>query len=312
MDTLLSALVPNTQKPGRQWVYVTRRFEAIQRNIALQQPEVEDGHTKLRGVVASLNRAFWSETSLHHAIVAGSWGKNTAIRPPSDIDLFFLLPIDIFHQFNIRADNGQSQLLQHVREALRITYPQTVIRGDGQVVVVGFNSIEIEVVPAFPAQGGGYLICDTNGGGSWKRVNPVAKIDDLTNADHSFHGNVRKITRILKQWKRHCDVPIKSFHIEVLVREALSKVDYGFRDEFWFDWIVRDVLLHMCGRAGGGFFMPGGYAEWVAFGDDWQSKAWSAYKHAFAACNDERANRNLSAGTEWQKIFGLAIPEMVI
>lgn len=182
MNILASALTTNAQTI-RRWVYVTRRFQAIQHNIALQQSEITDGGNKVGGVVASLNRAFWGESALDHYLVAGSWGKDTAIRPPSDIDIFFLLPVAIFHQFNTRLGNSQSQLLQHVREALEVTYPQTRIRGDGQVVVVGFNSVEIEVVPAFLAQNGGYLICDTNGGGSWKRVDPQAEINDLNAAD---------------------------------------------------------------------------------------------------------------------------------
>ncbi|MDV7143518.1 hypothetical protein R3X27_12590 [Tropicimonas sp. TH_r6] len=311
MSVLQSTPVANTQ-PALRWLYVERRFAALQKDLALQQDEIDDGVTKLHGVVKSLNRHFFEESTLDHSFLVGSWRKNTAIRPPSDIDVFFLPSLDVFHQFNTRVGNKQSQLLQHVRDALNVTYPQTRIRGDGQVVVVGFNSIDIEVIPAFPSQGGGYLTCDTNGGGRWKRVEPDAEISELDRVDASFNGNVRKLTRILKQWKHYCNVPIKSFHIEQLVSEALAKLDYGWRDEFWFDWLVRDVFAHMYGRAGGGFFMAGSTYEWIAMSDRWQSKALSAYERASNACDYERQNMNVSAGDEWQKIFGKTIPDMVI
>lgn len=118
--------------------------------------------------------------------------------------------------------------------------------------------------------------------------------------------------RIFKQWKRHCNVPIKSFHLEQLIGEVLPRLSWGSNDEFWFDWIVRDVLAHMIARAGGGFFMLGGINEWIDPDDSWKSKAESAYQRALRACEYERESMNLSAGSEWQKIFGTVIPEMVI
>ena len=284
----------------------------LQGNLALKSSDIADANTKVEGVVKCLNRSFYDESAMSRYLVVGSWGKNTAIAPPSDVDLFFILPDDIYHRSASWVGNKQSQLLQLVRNAVAVTYPQTRIRGDGQVVVIGFNSIEIEVVPAFVAQGGGFITCDTNDGGRWKLVNPLGEAIALDQADASFNGNVRKITRILKQWRRHCNVPIKSFHIEQLVSEALARMNWGGNGEFWFDWIVRDVFLHMINRADGGFFMPGNPSEWVELGNDWQSKAISAYQRACKACEYEYQNMNISAGIEWQKIFGNAVPETVI
>ena len=149
------------------------------------------------------------------------------------------------HQFNQRAGNRQSQLLQHVAAVLRATYPQTTIRGDGQVMVIGFNTYRIEVAPAFRVEDGGFLICDTIDGGHWKHVDPDGEIAALVAADQQFSGNVRKLTRILKQWQRYCDVPIKSFQLEALVKELLPTKTYGGKSEFWFDWLVRDALAHI-------------------------------------------------------------------
>ncbi len=310
MITPAATLLTN-QTPGRQWVFVTRRFQELQKRLRVRQSAIDDDSTKLAGVVKSLNRTYWGESTTKNYFLGGSWGKGTVIQPPTDIDVFFLPPVDIYHQFNARQGNKQSQLLQSMRSALGATYPQTRVRGDGQVVVVGFNSIEIEIVPAFLAQGGGYLTCDTNGGGSWKVVNPASELAELNRLDKLHNGNVRKLSRIIKQWKRHCNVPIKSFHIEVLVAETLAQFDYGKNGEFWFDWLVRDIFAHMHGRAGGHFFMPGNGLELISLGDAWQTKAQSAYQRAANACDYERENREISAGMEWQKIFGPMIPEIV-
>ena len=292
-----------------RWAYVRQRFEALLENLKITADQTEDGETKLTGVVAALNRIYWnhSDGTLNRLLI-GSWGKLTRVRPPRDVDLLFIPPLDVHHQFNQRAGNKQSQLLQHVAAALRATYPQTTIRGDGQVVLVGFNTYRIEVAPAFHATGGGFLICDTNDGGRWKHVDPEGEIAALVAADQQFNGNVRKLTRILKQWQRHCDVPIKSFHIEALVKEVLPTKTYGGNNEFWFDWLVRDAFAHMICRANGGFWMPGCALEWITLGDPWLSKAQTAYGRALRACAYEYDNHDILAGDEWQKIFGTMIP----
>ncbi|MCE8519855.1 hypothetical protein KBY30_02565 [Ruegeria pomeroyi] len=308
---LAPSLISNSAEPLR-WLYVTRRFKALQANLALRSTAIEDANTKAQGVIKSLNRFFRGESSIDHYVLAGSWGKHTAIHPPTDIDLCFALPVEIYHRFNAYSGNKQSQLLNHVKDVLTTTYPQTAIRQDGQVVVVGFNSITVEVVPSFLAVDRGLITCDTNNGGRWKQVDPLAEIGILDQSDKTLRGNHRKLVRIFKQWKRHCNVPIKSFHLEQLIGEALPSLSWGSHDEFWFDWIVRDVFAHMTSRAGGGFFMPGGINEWIDLGDAWKFKAESAHQRAFRACEYERENMNLLAGSEWQKIFGTMIPEMVI
>tara|TARA_R110002012_G_scaffold81162_4_gene205519 strand:+ start:2164 stop:3105 length:942 start_codon:yes stop_codon:yes gene_type:complete len=305
------SLISNSAEPLR-WLYVTRRFKELQSNLALQAGTIEDANTKAQGVIKSLNRYFRDESILDHYVVAGSWGKNTAIHPPTDIDLCFILPVDVYRRFNAYSGNKQSQLLNYVKDVLTATYSQTAIRQDGQVVVVGFNSITVEVVPSFLAAERGLMTCDTNNGGRWKQVDPLAENTLLDQSDKTLRGNHRKLVRLFKQWKRHCGVPIKSFHLEQLIGEALPQLSWGSYDEFWFDWIVRDLFAHIVARAGGGFLMPGGINEWIDLGDAWRSKAESAYQRAFKACEYERENMNLSAGSEWQKIFGPVIPEMVI
>jgi hypothetical protein len=306
MDSLLtSGLAP---LPVTQWRFVRRRFELFLDNIRLTTDQADDGETKHKGVVSSLNRAYWdnSEDTTHRVLI-GSWAKHTRVRPPRDIDLLFILPVDVYYRFEQRQGNRQSQLLQEVRDALRVTYPSTDMRGDGQVVVIPFNTYQVEVAPAFHRQGGGYLICDTNDGGRYKHVDPDAELAQLSEADKHFNGNVRKLTRVLKQWQRECNVPIKAFHLEAAVKGALPRLSWGGYDEFWFDWLVRDTLAHLIDCKNGAFAMPV-TGETIHVGDTWLSRAASAYDRAVRACHYERSNEEYLAGVEWQKIFGTMVP----
>lgn len=307
----LGTLLTGGLRPVR-WAHVTRRFERLLENLNLTADQAVDGQTKHQGAVSALNRAYWGVGhGTAHRVLIGSWRKGTPVRPPRDIDLLFILPFEIFQQFDQRIGNKQSQLLQDVAATLRSSYRQTAIRGDGQVVVVGFDTYRIEVAPAFICQQGGFLICDTNYGGRWKHIDAEGEIAALAAADCQYNGNVRKLTLILKQWQRHCDVPIKSFHLEALVKDLLPTKNYGGSGEFCFDWLVRDAFAHMVERANYGFWMPGCASEWVPLGDAWLSKAQTAYRRATNACAYEYENCDIEAGIEWQTIFGTMIPSAV-
>lgn len=295
-----------------RWKFVRRRFTLGLSNLALTDTQFTDGFGKSTGVAASLNRHYWDDSDgSNNRMVVGSWAKKTTIRPPTDVDQLHILPDSVYHDFKRKQGNVQSQLLQEVKNVLLNTYSQTNMRGDGQVVVVSFNSITIEIVPAFHAQGGGFLTCDTNSGGSWKHIYPEAEIEILGAKDDAYNGNLRKLTKLLKRWKRECNVPIKSFHIEQLVKECLDLSSYSKRDEFWFDWLIRDVLAYMIGRAGQSFCMPGSNHELIQLGDDWKSRAETAYGRAVKACEYEQGNMEESAGHEWQNLFGIIIPTSV-
>ena len=294
--------------PIFQWAYVRPRFQRLLSNLNLTEDQLADGPTKIKGVAGTLSRAYWNTSDgMANTVLIGSWAKHTWVRPPRDIDCHFVLPIEVYHRFEQRQGNRQSQLLQEVRAVLAATYPLTDISGDRHVVVIRFSTYTVEVAPAFHRQGGGYLVCDTTGTGRYKHVDPAAELTALSSEDSRYNGNVRKLSRMLKQWQRVCNVPIKSFHIEAAVKGALATVSYGGSDEFWFDWLVRDTFGHLLNCKNGTFSMPG-TGELIAVGDAWVSRAESAYARAVRACEFERANDDYLAGAEWQKIFGTEIP----
>jgi hypothetical protein len=86
------------------------------------------------GVRRSLNsHCYDSSSASANSFLIGSWGKYTKTRPPRDIDLYFVLPYEIYQRFESVQGNKQSALLQEDRRVLQGTYPNTNLRGDGQV-----------------------------------------------------------------------------------------------------------------------------------------------------------------------------------
>jgi hypothetical protein len=245
----LGALSPlNAPPPVLHWQYVRRRFSLFLRNLILPPAQREDGQTKQAGVRACLNRHYWGTSSeTANSLLIGSWGKGTQLRPPRDIDILFLLPSSVYHRFQQREDNRQSQLLQEVKDVLVGTYSQTTMRGDGQVILIPFNSTRIELSPGFRCQDGSIITCDTNNGGRYRTSTAEVEEHELSASDTRWNGNTRALARILKRWQREHNVPLKSFVIERMALHFLERWPYSQHDVFWYDWMARDFFHWLLG-----------------------------------------------------------------
>jgi hypothetical protein len=292
-------------RPSARWSFVARRFAAFVDNLAVTDAQWRDGFRKQAGVRACLNRHYYGHGSEDlNSMLTGSWGKELRVRPPRDIDVLFTLPWTVYDRFQQRLGNRQSQLLQEVRSVLGATYSESEMRGDGQVVVVRFASMPVEVVPAFALDNGQFLICDTTGGGSYRLTDPWMEIVALNESDRINGGATRRLIRMAKQWQRHCAVPLKSFLIERLAIEFLRTWKYS-RD--YHDWMVCDFFGFMAAVAGRAVVMPG-TSSIVPLGSEWAAKARRAQAAANRACAHEKFDNNVQAGIEWQSIFGPMIP----
>ena len=306
MSTLLTDDAP-------KWVYVRRRFRQFLENMRLTDDQITDGRTKALGVQACLDNVYYGgPQNGASTLLVGSWAKGTAVRPPRDVDFYFILPDTVYQRFALYAGNRQSALLQEVKRALQAKYPTTTdIRGDGPVVYVGFQTFRVEVVPAFELNSGQFFICDTKSGGRYKVADPRAEITHVQAADARNAKNVTSLIHMLKAWQAWCEVPLKSFYLELLAIEYVDQSEWRLNDALWHDWLTRDFFAWLINKAHQLIFVPG-TNEPVYLGDAWKTRAETAHARAIKACNFERDNRMLDAGDEWQKIFGLQIPRTVL
>lgn len=294
--------------PNTTGLRIWHRFERFLSNLELTDLQRLDGRIKQLGVRQSLNQEYYASTSgIANSMLVGSWGKGTAIRPPRDIDILFEMPHSVYQRFEQRDGNKQSALLQEVKFKLLKYYPDTAMRGDGQVVVVPFHSYAIEVVPAIPLKNGRYWICDTHDGGSYRVTDPKAERADLERSDKASQGNTRDLVKMLKCWQDACDVDLNSFRLERLgtnfidqwTHRGCAQSSYPYMVQNFFGWLIKFVR--------GTAFAPG-TNEPLALGDVWEGKAKSAFTRSTNACEFEEAGQHSRAGQEWQKIFGTDCP----
>lgn len=137
---------------------------------------------RYKTVTKAINSEFWDSKSEHeHSFYIGSYGRGTAVDT-SDIDILVELPEAEYNRHDNAKGNGQSRLLQAVKDAIQSSYARSDVRADGQVVKIFFSDgMKFEVLPAFknnPIWGywdGTYRYPDTNMGGNWKSTNPKAE-----------------------------------------------------------------------------------------------------------------------------------------
>ncbi|MDQ2833778.1 MAG: hypothetical protein M3Y50_08560 [Acidobacteriota bacterium] len=137
------------------WHYVISHFTRFLDELELSSQDRMDAIGKAGRIARKLFSVWYPSVDFDpgcYAIV-GSYGKGTAAKPRTDVDMIFVLPDAEFSRFNALAGQKQSALLQELKYDLLDRFPTTDVRGDGPVVKVPFDSYEFEVCPVFRLTG---------------------------------------------------------------------------------------------------------------------------------------------------------------
>lgn len=148
----------------------------------------------------------------------------------------------------------------------------------------------------------------TDNGGYYKAADYTAESDLIQSSNTATANNTRHLIRMMKRWQAYCNVPIKSFWIEIIAVEFLNSWEYKGNSATYYDWMVRDFLIYLESKAYSTLYAPGTY-EPMYIGDAWLSRAQTARQRAVNACYYEANDCPIAAGEEWQKIFGTDIPK---
>ena len=139
----------------------SKHFAAICRSKTAAQYRQDVNPSRRR-----LNTDFWNTTSeTSHSLYVGSYGRNTATQGFSDLDMIIQLPHSVYKQYDERSGNGQSALLQAVKNSIAKTYSTSQVGANGQIVEISFkDGITFEVVPAFENSDKSFTFPDSNNG----------------------------------------------------------------------------------------------------------------------------------------------------
>lgn len=194
---------------------------------SLQIIDTEEEIKRVKEITKRLNKSYYDdhESETDHCEVVGSLGRNTAIKSFSDVDMLFILPNSKKKQYDDHDGNGQSKLLQDVKKEIKKRYPKTTVRGDGQVVVVRFESLNkiVEVCPVFEKTNGSFLYPDSNNGGSWKTTDPLPEIKEANSFNTTTNSNFSYVCQLIRAWKNNIGFKFGGLLIDTLVHKFFNQ-----------------------------------------------------------------------------------------
>ena len=290
---------------------VAENFRAFRDEYLISRTLMSSISARYKRITRRLNTDFWdTDSDVSHSLYIGSYGRDTAAKGVSDIDMYSRLPYSVWEQYNGYQGNGQSALLQAVRASMQKTYPTTSLKGDGQVVVVSFDDgITFEVLPVFNNEGGSMTFPDSNDGGSWKTCNPKAEMDSFAARNLAANHNLKAIGRMARIWKSEQAVPISGMLIDTLAYNFIDGWAHKDKSYLYHDFLVRDFFLSLsnCDTTQDWWRAPGS-GSWVRRTGSFERKALTAYNNAIEAINNETKCYEWAACQSWRKIFGTAYP----
>jgi hypothetical protein len=287
-------------------------FEAFKDNYNIGTALMSEISYRYQRITGQLNKDFWNTDSVHaHSLYVGSYGRDTAAKGVSDLDVAFQLPNAVYHQYNAYQTNGQSALLQAVKTSIRNTYKTSDSFGDGQVVVIEFtDGIKFEVLPVFENNAGTYTHPDANGGGSWKVTSPRAEIDAVRDRNAQCNGNLKALSRMMRVWRDHNAVEMSGALIDALAYQFIEAWQYRDKSFHYHDYMARDFLKYLEAQnpSQASWRMPGS-GKFIEKKGNFQHAASVDAKIADGACALQGEEEGASRRKKWRVIFGSTFPE---
>lgn len=257
-------------------------------------------------IVKALNKDFRSKDGCtDYKLMVGSFGRHTAIKGVSDLDMIFILPA--WTRSNYDGETGPRRMLERVRDDLKSRYKNTDIRVDQCIVRVQFtsNAFKFEVQPAFENSDGSFDYPDTKAEG-WKVTKPRDEIAATKEYNDRTSTNMRNLARMVRAWKNANGVNMGGLLIDTLVHNFFDQTsDYDSTSTDSFDYMVRDFFEFLKDEPEKDFYLALGSNQRVTVKAPFQPKAKKAYNRCLDAITEEGQS---SAHKNWREIFGTSVP----
>lgn len=284
---------------------ITDKFKQFLVNIKVQN----DAQIELRygEITAALNKEFRdSESKSANNLQVGSYGRWTAIKGVSDLDMLYIVPSS---QWDKYKDGGQYALLERTKNAIKARYPRTEVYVDRLVVRVLYKDFHVEVQPVFELTDNSFRYPDSYNGGSWKNTKPRAEIAAMTEFVSEKNKNLRRLCKMARAWKNKHGVGMGGLLIDTLAHNFLRDTkEYDDKSYLYYDWMSRDFFKYLSELPKQDYYAALGSGQRVRVKSNFQKPAKKAYELALKAI--EAADKD-NESSRWQKIYGRDFPESV-
>lgn len=277
-------------------------FKSFLQNIAIDNAETIS--LRYGEITAALNNEFRdTESKTANSLQVGSYGRWTAIKGISDLDMLYILPAG---KWDTYKDGKQAKLLADTKGAIKRRYPSTTVLVDRLVVRVLYKDFHVEVQPVFEQADGSFKYPDTYDSGSWRITKPRDEIAAMSEANEQKNENLRRLCKMARAWKNKHGLAMGGLLIDTLAYNFLKSTDeYNDKSYLYYDYMSRDFFQYLSERPDQDYYAALGSGQRVKVKKKFQKKAKKAYDLALeaiaAAGNDDEHER-------WRKIYGRGFP----
>lgn len=274
----------------------------------LEKLAIDNGATislRYGEITCALNKKFRdTDSKTDNSLQVGSYGRWTAIKGISDLDMLYIMPKGCWDDYN--KDGGPSNLLSDTAAAIRERYPQTTVRVDRLVVRVLYSLFHIEVQPVFAQDDGSFKYPDTYEGGSWKITKPREEISAMSGFVAEKNKNLRRLCKMVRAWKNKHGVGIGGLLIDTLAHKFLSSTaEYDDKSYLYYDFMSRDFFKYISELPKQDYFLALGSGQRVKVKKHFQKKAAKAHELCLKAIE---AEGNDNQNDKWRKVYGRRFP----
>lgn len=282
---------------------LSEAFSTFKENLSFTADLRQSISKKYCGITEALNDSYRGvSSSTAYSLQVGSFGRHTAIKSISDLDMVYILPDELRSECRDSPD----KILYKTRDILVSRYPKTTIRSDRLVVCVHFSNCYVEVQPVFeiydendPLSYFEYPDTYTN---SWKKTKPRHEIHECKNKNVETFGNYYNVCKMIRAWKNNFGIKIGGLLIDTLVYNFFSsddvKMKYGQCSFDSYPSLFKDFFFYLKGQRNDCYYHAPGSKQQVKIKEKFIKKAEEAYN---IIDTDENC---------WKKIFGRYFPQM--
>ncbi|MEP7378165.1 MAG: hypothetical protein ABI725_01230 [Chloroflexota bacterium] len=258
------------------------------------------------GRVAHLKTFFPTAFAMARDVWAtGSYARDTLISWRRDVDVMAIVSDDYWPTYQFDS----SKFLYRVRDRLNDEYRNTKVSSQEiSVRIAAGEDIEVDVVPGFERDDGGFLI--PNGSGRWMATNPPAHFEKVRELNVQLDSRFKPLVRIMKAWNEANARPISSIHVELLVYAIWHGESLV---PSWPEAVDKTLLLMpiWLKEPLPDIWAPGGMVD-RGLSSDQRAKSLrmvdSDYDKAAEALRLERDRKYREANEAWQVVFRRKFP----
>ncbi len=255
-------------------------------------------------ITSALNRQFRdTDSKTANSLQVGSYGRWTAIRGISDLDMVYIVPDGLWATYK---DGGQYNLLRDAASAIESRYPKTEVYVDRLVVRILYKGFHVEAQPVFEDKDGNFIYPDTYSGGSWKLTKPRAEIKVMKEFNDQKNKNLYRLCKMARAWKNKHGVAMGGLLIDTLSHNFLkSTSDYDEKSYLYYDIMSRDFFKYLSDLPDQEYFAALGSGQRVKVKKKFQRKASKAYDLCVKAIEAEGKDFQ---NDRWRRVYGRAFP----